>query len=97
VKTKYLVWVDGGTRADADVVEADDGPREAAEIWLENREAAEDWRGNREFRAGDTQDITENVTVVEDAEGAIEERFDVFAEVSVTFTAYKQRVVDVQA
>lgn len=87
MKTKYLVWVDGGTRADADVVQADDGPREAAEIWLRDRE----------FRAGDTQDITENVTVVEDAEGAIEERFDVFAEVSITYTAYKQRVVDVQA
>jgi len=85
--TRYLVWVDGDTRADADVVEADRGPREAAETWLRDRE----------FSSGDTQDITENVTVVEDAEGAIEERFEVFCEVSVTFTACKHRVVDGQA
>ena len=76
--TRYLVWVDGDTRADAKEINAV-GPCIAAETWLKDRE----------FGAGDDSDIHEIVTVVEDKEGSPEERFNVFCDVSITFTAHR--------
>ena len=79
----YLVWPDGETREFAANIEAV-GPCDAAENWMKYVEFSDD----AHYRAlyGDDHKI---VTVAEDKEGSIEERFSVFCDVSITFAAHR--------
>jgi len=75
---QYLVWPDGDTREFAAEIEAVD-PSTAAKSWLIDVE----------FAGVDPVTTSEIVTVAEDKEGSIEERFSVFCDVSITFNAHR--------
>jgi len=75
---RYLVWPNGDTRESAAKIEAV-SPRSAAEVWMEKGE----------FPISENGYTQKRVTVVEDEEGAIKERFDVFCDVSITFTGHR--------
>jgi len=75
---RYLVWVDGDTREFTAEIEAV-SPRNAAEVWMEKGK----------FPIGKNGYAQKRVTVAEDVEGAIEQRFDVICDVIITFTAHR--------
>jgi len=82
---QYLVWAtDFESRVDADVIKADTAI-DAAQGWAQQRNSLTRLVG----------ESTDLVTVVEDLTGALEDSYDVFCK--LTYTAHKQRVVDVQA
>jgi len=67
---RYLVWADNQTRDDAEAIN-EAGARAAAGVWFEKRDFS-DWK---------ISEMPEGVIVVENCEGAIEERFTLFVSV----------------
>ena len=77
---RYLVWPEDDTRDDAEAIN-EDGPRAAAGEWFEKRD----------FSDCKISEMPKAVIVVEDCEGAIEERFTLFVSVHRARAALEAR------